>query len=111
MIKVKIISSVEIPLITEEMLQALIKKEILSSNPELNITDISFKSRINPTRIEATVEANLATGAVAPVVTEEVVEAKEEEPVVESTDPFADEVVETEPTEKVETVNDIFGED
>jgi hypothetical protein len=59
MIPVKIISKVEIPSINQEVIADLIKREILANHPELTITDVTFERKLNPQRIEATVEAQL----------------------------------------------------
>jgi len=59
MIKVKIISKVDIPPIKESVIAELIKQEILRTNPELTINDVSFERKLNPQRIEATVDAQL----------------------------------------------------
>ena len=63
MIPVKIISKVDIPPIEETVIANLIKAEILRNHPELYITNISFERRLSPQRMEAIVEAELATTA------------------------------------------------
>lgn len=91
MIPVTIISRVDIPPITENVISDLIKAEILRANPELTINSIGFERKLNPQRIEAIVEAQV--GASKPALTEAPAavvqqvdftpETKEEEPSVE----------------------------
>lgn len=108
MIPVRIVSRVEIPTIKEEVIAELIKAEILRTNPELTITDVTFERKINPTRIAASITAEL-TGS-TPLETVEELETTsvkntetltKDEPIV---------IVEI-PEKSTETVSDIFGED
>jgi hypothetical protein len=69
MIPVKVISRVEIPVITEAVISELIEKEILSHNPNVEIASIIFERKLNPQRMEVLVEATLK-GAVAVDITE-----------------------------------------
>lgn len=94
MIPVKIISKVEIDVIKEDVIMALIKNEILRANPELTVRSVSFERKLNPQRMEAVVDAYL-TGATNVVPLEEAVTI-EAEPVVEQ-------------EEEAVTVADIFG--
>jgi hypothetical protein len=94
MIPVKIISKVEIDVIKEDVIMALIKNEILRANPELTVRSVAFERKLNPQRMEAVVDAYL-TGATNVVPLEEAVTI-EAEPVVEQ-------------EEEAVTVADIFG--
>lgn len=110
MIPVKIVSSVEIPVITEEVMKELLTKEILSKNPELNIVSIEFERRQKPLRIEAVVEATLGNQPTTSLseqvsVTEEVEEEVELPPETPEID-----LEDDEPTATT-TVADLFEDD
>lgn len=100
MINVNIISKVEIPVITEEMLAELVKAEIAKNHPEVVVTDIEFSSKLNPKRIEGVVSAHIGSHAPKPVQKEEQLEMGFEEPVAQEEPPFE--------TEQTDTVADMF---
>lgn len=106
-IQVKVISRVEIPTISEKVISDLIKAEILKDNPNIIINDIAFERKLNPNRITASVDAEMATGASANVENTNHV-------VVEDDPTDSDEDVKTEPEESdedVTTVSDLFEDD
>jgi len=101
MIPVKIISKVEIPSISEEVISDLIKAEILKSNPNITITSVVFERKINPSRIVGIVDAHLKDSTVG-----EVEEVKQSAPAIQTVD--AEETAESPSEEKVTTVSDLF---
>jgi hypothetical protein len=104
MIPVKIISKVVIPNINEDVISNLIKAEILKDNPTLEISNISFERKLNPNRIVATVDAQLA-GSV-----QEETPAPEETPVSEENQAVpAPEVNETPEPEAKPKRKKVFG--
>lgn len=102
MIPVKVISQVEIPAISEDVIAELIKKEILRSNPELTVKEVTFERKLNPQRIVALVDAQL-TGPATTTQSDEVVKVADE-----STEEVVEAAVEE---EEVTTVSDLFNED
>ena len=104
MIPVNIISKVEIPPIDQEVVENLLRAEIVKANPEVHINSIEFIQRINPKRIEVVVDAQLG----APVV--KAAETVTEQNVV--TEPVKEEEqlpLDLTPAEDVSTsVEDIF---
>ena len=116
MIPVKIISSVEIPTISEDVLSNLIRKEILASNPELTITSIKFERKLSPQRVEASVEAHVSNGTKAAANVElasagcAIVEEEEQVELPSETPETS--LEEDEPKEvEVTTVADLFTDD
>lgn len=105
MLKMNIISKVEIEPISEEYIKGLILAEINKANPEVYVNSIEFVAKRNPARIEAEIDAQL--GAPTEV---KVVETTEPEVVEEEQISLIDELLDTpEPKEEAaQTVADIF---
>lgn len=76
MFKVEVVSKVIIDPIPEATIYSVLEEAILKENPHLEIVDISFERKLNPNRIEAIVDAQVAGTIVAPPPSRE--EEKEE---------------------------------
>ena len=110
MIQVNVISKVDIPVINEEIIAALIKAEINRTNPEIVVNDILFERKLNPQRIEATVDAHLGINApvIATVVAEVQADLPFETPVVKKDEPIVLQEIKPTQSASAETVADIF---
>ena len=115
MIKVNVISKVEIPDISEATITELIKQEILKSNPDIVINEVTFERKLSPNRIIAKVDAQVGNSSVPviqAVTVKETVESPSEPVTTESVEEPDDQpLVKTDSTAPVITVSDLFDDE
>ena len=109
--KVNIVSKVDIEVTEQDLINILIEK-IQTENPGVYVHGVSFDRKLNPTRIEITVDAQLNMPSKSEVIGNAAVGNVGSAKAIEEAAPFAtEEVVEeiaTAAIEKAETVGDLF---